>query len=126
MTTSVLITGTSPVRDLAFGLAHPPSHRHERRPFLNALQRETGLTLDPPTLAKLSSSHEQSYLDRAKSVVPLPGARELLDRASVTRRSAGPTRRAPCARSGRSGLGSLHRRAIEPRSQPRSWGPLRA
>ena len=47
--------------------------------FLNVLQRETGLTLDAPTLAKLSSLHEQSYLERAKSVVPLPGARELLD-----------------------------------------------
>ena len=47
--------------------------------FLNALQRETGLTLDPPTLAKLSALHQASYLERAKSVVPLPGARELLD-----------------------------------------------
>jgi HAD superfamily hydrolase (TIGR01509 family) len=47
--------------------------------FLNALQRETGLTLDHPTLEKLSSLHDESYLERAKSVVPLPGARELLD-----------------------------------------------
>ncbi len=47
--------------------------------FLNALQRETGLTFDAPTLAKLSSLHEQSYLDRVKSVVPLPGTTELLD-----------------------------------------------
>jgi HAD superfamily hydrolase (TIGR01509 family) len=47
--------------------------------FLNALQRETGLTFDPPMLAKLSSLHEESYLERATSVVPLPGARELLD-----------------------------------------------
>ena len=47
--------------------------------FLNALQRETGLTLDAPTLAKLSSLHQASYLDRVKSVVPLPGARELLE-----------------------------------------------
>jgi HAD superfamily hydrolase (TIGR01509 family) len=47
--------------------------------FLNALQRETGLTFDQPTLAKLSSLHEESYLERAKSVVPLPGARQLLD-----------------------------------------------
>jgi HAD superfamily hydrolase (TIGR01509 family) len=47
--------------------------------FLNALQRETGLTLDAPTLARLTSLHEQAYLDRAKSVVPLPGARQLLD-----------------------------------------------
>jgi HAD superfamily hydrolase (TIGR01509 family) len=47
--------------------------------FLNALQRETGLTFDAPTLAKLSSLHQASYLERVKSVVPLPGARELLD-----------------------------------------------
>jgi HAD superfamily hydrolase (TIGR01509 family) len=47
--------------------------------FLNALQRETGLTLDPPTLARLTSLHEQLYLERAKTVVALPGARKLLD-----------------------------------------------
>lgn len=46
--------------------------------FLNALQRETGLTFDEATLAKLSSLHEELYLDRAESVVPLPGARDLL------------------------------------------------
>jgi HAD superfamily hydrolase (TIGR01509 family) len=46
--------------------------------FLNALQRETGLTFDEATLAKLSFLHEELYLDRAKSVVPLPGARDLL------------------------------------------------
>ncbi len=46
--------------------------------FLNALQRETGLTFDEATLAKLSSLHQEIYLDRAKSVVPLPGARDLL------------------------------------------------
>jgi HAD superfamily hydrolase (TIGR01509 family) len=47
--------------------------------FLNALQRETGVTFDPATLARLSRLHEESYLRRAASVVPLPGARELLD-----------------------------------------------
>ncbi|HTT90177.1 MAG TPA: HAD family hydrolase [Acidimicrobiales bacterium] len=46
--------------------------------FLSALQRETGLTLDQPTLARLTSLHQESYLERAESVVPLPGARELL------------------------------------------------
>jgi len=46
--------------------------------FLSALQRETGLTLDQPTLGRLTSLHQQSYLERAESVVPLPGARELL------------------------------------------------
>jgi HAD superfamily hydrolase (TIGR01509 family) len=46
--------------------------------FLSALQRETGRTLDQPTLARLTSLHQESYLERAKSVVPLPGARELL------------------------------------------------
>ena len=53
--------------------------------FLNALQRETGLTLDAPTLARLSSLHQQGYLERARSVVPLPGARELLDVLSANR-----------------------------------------
>ena len=47
--------------------------------FLNALQRETGLTFDGPTLARLSSLHMAGYLERSKSVVPLPGARELLN-----------------------------------------------
>jgi HAD superfamily hydrolase (TIGR01509 family) len=46
--------------------------------FLTALQRETGLTLDAATLARLSSLHQASYLRLAGSVVPLPGARELL------------------------------------------------
>jgi len=46
--------------------------------FLNALQRETGRALDSPTLTKLSELHRDGYLQRVKSVVPLPGARELL------------------------------------------------
>ena len=46
--------------------------------FLTALQRETGLTLDAGTLARLSQLHREGYLSRAGSVVPLPGARELL------------------------------------------------
>jgi HAD superfamily hydrolase (TIGR01509 family) len=46
--------------------------------FLNALQRETGLAFDDSTLAKLSSLHEEIYLGRADSVVPLPGTRDLL------------------------------------------------
>lgn len=46
--------------------------------FLNALQRETGLTLDGATLSRLSALHEERYLERVTSVVPLPGARELL------------------------------------------------
>jgi HAD superfamily hydrolase (TIGR01509 family) len=47
--------------------------------FLNALQRETGVTFDPATLARLSRLHEEGYLRQAASVVPLPGARELLE-----------------------------------------------
>jgi HAD superfamily hydrolase (TIGR01509 family) len=47
--------------------------------FLNALQRETGSELDPETLERLSSLHAEFYLRRASGVVPLPGARELLD-----------------------------------------------
>ena len=46
--------------------------------FLSALQRETGLTLDAATLKRLSTLHREGYLGRAASVVPLPGARELL------------------------------------------------
>ena len=46
--------------------------------FLNALQRETGLTLDQGTLAKLTSLHRDGYLSRVASVKPLPGARELI------------------------------------------------
>src|ERR1700692_4051057 len=46
--------------------------------FLNALQRETGLSLDAAMLSKLSALHQERYLERVKSVVPLPGARELL------------------------------------------------
>jgi HAD superfamily hydrolase (TIGR01509 family) len=43
--------------------------------FLDALQRETGQHLEPETLTRL---HAEAYLRRAASVVPLPGARELL------------------------------------------------
>jgi HAD superfamily hydrolase (TIGR01509 family) len=46
--------------------------------FLHALRRETGLTLDEGTLTRLSALHEKGYLDRASSVVALPGAHELL------------------------------------------------
>jgi HAD superfamily hydrolase (TIGR01509 family) len=46
--------------------------------FLNALQRETGRTLDDETLARVSQLHEDGYLSRVSSVVPLPGAQELL------------------------------------------------
>lgn len=46
--------------------------------FLSALQRETGRTLDAATLARLSALHQERYLERAGTVVPLPGARELL------------------------------------------------
>jgi len=46
--------------------------------FLNALQRETGVRLDPDMVAKLGALHEEGYLRRAGTVTPLPGARELL------------------------------------------------
>ena len=46
--------------------------------FLDALQRETGLPLDTETLRRLADAHARFYLERAASVVPLPGARELL------------------------------------------------
>lgn len=46
--------------------------------FLDALQRETGVSFDDATMARLSDAHAAAYLRRADSVVPLPGARELL------------------------------------------------
>lgn len=46
--------------------------------FLDALQRETGVSFDEPTLARLTELHGAGYLRRADSVVPLPGARELV------------------------------------------------
>jgi HAD superfamily hydrolase (TIGR01509 family) len=48
--------------------------------FLDALQRETGVELDPDTLRRLSDAHAAAYLEHAASVVPLPGARDLLHR----------------------------------------------
>lgn len=46
--------------------------------FLDALQRETGVAFDDATMTKLSDAHAAAYLRRADTVVPLPGARELL------------------------------------------------
>jgi HAD superfamily hydrolase (TIGR01509 family) len=46
--------------------------------FLDALQRETGVPLDEDALQRLKDGHARAYLERADSVVPLPGARELL------------------------------------------------
>ncbi len=46
--------------------------------FLDALQRETHSRLDPETLTRLANLHAAAYLGRAAAVVPLPGARELL------------------------------------------------
>jgi HAD superfamily hydrolase (TIGR01509 family) len=47
--------------------------------FLDALQRETGVSFDDATMQRLADAHASAYLERADSVVPLPGARELLD-----------------------------------------------
>ena len=46
--------------------------------FLDALQRETGITLDDQKLEKLGEMHAEAFLKRADSVIPLPGAKELL------------------------------------------------
>ena len=46
--------------------------------FLDALQRETGFTLDADLSERLRILHAEAYLRRRESVVPLPGARELL------------------------------------------------
>lgn len=46
--------------------------------FLDALRRETGFDLDDALAERLKAAHAAAYLRRADSVVPLPGARELL------------------------------------------------
>jgi len=46
--------------------------------FIDALQRETGVALDDETSQRLRTLHAEAYLRRHESVVPLPGARELL------------------------------------------------
>lgn len=46
--------------------------------FLDALQRETGVHLDEEQLGRIKDAHAEAYLRRADTVVPLPGARELL------------------------------------------------
>ena len=47
--------------------------------FITALQRETGLSLDPETQARLTRLHAEHYGQRARTVAPLPGAGELLE-----------------------------------------------
>jgi HAD superfamily hydrolase (TIGR01509 family) len=46
--------------------------------FIDALRRETGAALDEATSHRLRTLHAEAYLRRSESVVPLPGARELL------------------------------------------------
>jgi HAD superfamily hydrolase (TIGR01509 family) len=46
--------------------------------FLSALQRETSVELDDAMQDRLRALHAERYLARSSSVVPLPGARELL------------------------------------------------
>src|SRR3954452_15493460 len=46
--------------------------------FIDALQRETGEALDEEMSQRLRTLHAEAYLRRHDSVVPLPGARELL------------------------------------------------
>ncbi len=46
--------------------------------FLDALRRETGFVLDDELAERLKAGHAAAYLQRKDSVVPLPGARELL------------------------------------------------
>jgi HAD superfamily hydrolase (TIGR01509 family) len=46
--------------------------------FIDALSRETGLALTPEVSERLRVLHAEAYLRRHESVVPLPGARELL------------------------------------------------
>src|SRR5436190_7807617 len=46
--------------------------------FIDALSRETGVRLDDDLSQRLRTLHAEAYLRRQESVVPLPGARELL------------------------------------------------
>ena len=46
--------------------------------FIDALSRETGVRLDEQLSQRLRELHAQAYLRRHETVVPLPGARELL------------------------------------------------
>jgi HAD superfamily hydrolase (TIGR01509 family) len=46
--------------------------------FIDALSRETGVALTPDLSERLRVLHAEAYLRRRESVVPLPGARELL------------------------------------------------
>jgi len=46
--------------------------------FIDALSRETGVALTPELSDRLRVLHAEAYLRRRESVVPLPGARELL------------------------------------------------
>jgi len=46
--------------------------------FIDALSRETGVRLDDDLSQRLRTLHAEAYLRRHQSVVPLPGARELL------------------------------------------------
>ncbi len=46
--------------------------------FIDALRRETGVPFDAELAQRLSSAHAAAYLRRHETVIPLPGARELL------------------------------------------------
>ncbi len=46
--------------------------------FLDALRRETGFPLDDELAERLKTLHAAAYLRRKDSVIPLPGARELV------------------------------------------------
>ena len=46
--------------------------------FIDALSRETGVRLDEELSQRLRELHAEAYLRRHETVVPLPGARELL------------------------------------------------
>jgi len=46
--------------------------------FTNQLLRETGLDISEERVNRLRRLHAESYLERARKIPPLPGARELL------------------------------------------------
>jgi HAD superfamily hydrolase (TIGR01509 family) len=47
--------------------------------FVRALARELGRELEPAVVAQLQRDHEEAYLRKVDQIVPLPGARELLN-----------------------------------------------
>ena len=60
--------------------------------FVSALLRETGLSLSREEIDRLQRSHADEYRAQMDSVLPLPGASDLLALRSPNAISSGPSR----------------------------------